>query len=266
MLRSRTLSRILLQTPLRIGVFTRTAPSARFITNRPSSLRNSIQQTHFSSSPLRTSLVARLSRWPRSSFQRTRNARWNSDKPKLPAASENGNQAPQTYSQRFKDLSRRYGYAAVGVYLGLSVLDFPFCFLTVRLVGPERVGEVEHAIVDSFWSLISIVVPSMGPEDRTASDNAIAEEVKETQSVDSNGHKHNDNASMYVRRNLMREYRANNNFAGIWTQLILAYAIHKSLLVFRVPLTAAVTPKVVKTLRSWGWNIGRPAKRVKSAS
>jgi len=51
--------------------------------------------------------------------------------------------------------------------------------------------------------------------------------------------------------------------ASIWTQLALAYAIHKSFIFLRVPLTAAVTPKVVKTLRSWGWNIGkRPAKKV----
>lgn len=45
--------------------------------------------------------------------------------------------------------------------------------------------------------------------------------------------------------------------AGLATQLALAYAIHKSFIVFRVPLTAAVTPKVVKVLRSWGWKIGK---------
>lgn len=44
---------------------------------------------------------------------------------------------------------------------------------------------------------------------------------------------------------------------AIWTQLALAYAIHKSFIFVRVPLTAAITPKVVKTLRSWGWNIGK---------
>lgn len=44
---------------------------------------------------------------------------------------------------------------------------------------------------------------------------------------------------------------------GIWTQLALAYAIHKSFIFIRVPLTAAITPKVVKTLRGWGWNIGK---------
>ncbi|RMZ86714.1 hypothetical protein DV736_g6061, partial [Chaetothyriales sp. CBS 134916] len=49
--------------------------------------------------------------------------------------------------------------------------------------------------------------------------------------------------------------------ASIWTQLALAYAIHKSFIFLRVPLTAAVTPKVVKTLRGWGWNIGTLPKR-----
>ena len=41
---------------------------------------------------------------------------------------------------------------------------------------------------------------------------------------------------------------------------MLAYAIHKSLIFIRVPLTAAITPKVVKTLRQWGWDIvkGKP--------
>lgn len=48
---------------------------------------------------------------------------------------------------------------------------------------------------------------------------------------------------------------------GVWTQLALAYAIHKSFIFVRVPLTAAITPKVVKTLRGWGWNIGRPTRK-----
>ena len=52
-------------------------------------------------------------------------------------------------------------------------------------------------------------------------------------------------------------YSNNFSFPGLWTQLVLAYAIHKSFIVFRVPLTAAVTPKVVKTLRRWGWDIGK---------
>jgi hypothetical protein len=44
---------------------------------------------------------------------------------------------------------------------------------------------------------------------------------------------------------------------AIWTQLGLAYLVHKSFIFLRVPLTAAVLPKVVRTLRSWGYNIGK---------
>lgn len=43
-------------------------------------------------------------------------------------------------SGRLRKLSREYGWAAVGVYLGLSVLDFPFCFLLVKWAGTERIG------------------------------------------------------------------------------------------------------------------------------
>ena len=53
---------------------------------------------------------------------------------------------------------------------------------------------------------------------------------------------------------------ADDDDAGIWTELALAYAIHKSLIFIRVPLTAAVTPKVVKVLRGWGWDIGKKGK------
>lgn len=57
-----------------------------------------------------------------------------------------------------------------------------------------------------------------------------------------------------------RELGANNSLA-IWTQLGLAYLVHKSLIFFRVPLTAAVLPKVVKTLRKWGYNIGKKSSK-----
>ena len=57
-------------------------------------------------------------------------------------------------SQRLKKLSKEYGWTAVGVYLALSALDFPFCFLAVRWLGTERIGRWEHKIIDSFWSLV----------------------------------------------------------------------------------------------------------------
>lgn len=46
-----------------------------------------------------------------------------------------------------KQLSKEYGYAALAVYFALSALDFPFCFLGVRLVGTEKIGQYEEVII-----------------------------------------------------------------------------------------------------------------------
>jgi hypothetical protein len=47
----------------------------------------------------------------------------------------------RSLSGRLKKLSREYGWSAVGVYLTLSALDFPFCYLLVRYVGADTIGE-----------------------------------------------------------------------------------------------------------------------------
>ncbi|RDL39097.1 uncharacterized protein BP5553_03437 [Venustampulla echinocandica] len=62
----------------------------------------------------------------------------------------------------------------------------------------------------------------------------------------------------------------NKKHASLATQLALAYAIHKSFIFIRVPLAAAITPKVVRVLRGWGWDIGKrttkEAKAINRAS
>ena len=70
----------------------------------------------------------------------------------------------------------------MGVYFGLSALDFPFCFLAVRLIGPDRIGEVEHKIVDWFWRWVAVIAPSMRPKDREVIDDM--EEAKEDVAAD----------------------------------------------------------------------------------
>ena len=74
-------------------------------------------------------------------------------------------------SQRLKKLSREYGWTAVGVYFGLSVLDFPFCFLAVRLLGTDRIGHYEDVLKNGFWSLVRIVVPDVGNNSKETSTN-----------------------------------------------------------------------------------------------
>lgn len=63
----------------------------------------------------------------------------------------------QGIGERFRELSRKYGWAAVGVYFGLTVLDFPLCFLAVRWVGTERIAEAEHFVVQGFWNLLGVL-------------------------------------------------------------------------------------------------------------
>jgi len=58
-----------------------------------------------------------------------------------------------------RKLSREYGWAAFGVYMGLSALDFPFCFLAVRALGTERIGQWEHAVVTTVKEAVGRVIP-----------------------------------------------------------------------------------------------------------
>ncbi|KAI0881648.1 uncharacterized protein GGS22DRAFT_171524 [Annulohypoxylon maeteangense] len=183
----------------------------------------------------------------RRSFHRTSRLRDAKSPPKSPAAQE-----PQGITARLRKLSREYGWAALGVYLGLTVLDFPFCFLLVRSVGTERIGEIEHYIVSHISKLIPQSVRDWWNEYREALKSA----KKERQ--DSGGVDEHDDAADWGVGEAEKRHKAE---ASLGTQLALAYAIHKSFIFLRVPLTAAITPKVVKVLRSWGWKIGkRPNK------
>ncbi|KAJ6094688.1 hypothetical protein N7467_002201 [Penicillium canescens] len=148
------------------------------------------------------------------------------------SAGNGGSQAQpekESLSQRLKKLSREYGWSALGVYLALSALDFPFCFAAVRLLGVERIGYWEHIAVEFLKDRFKGVWPRVQAGEGEGDGQGQLAQAEER----------------------------NQEEASIWTQLALAYAIHKSFIFIRVPLTAAVTPKVVKTLRGWGWNIGK---------
>ncbi|KAL2410319.1 hypothetical protein ABEF95_007717 [Exophiala dermatitidis] len=170
-----------------------------------------------------------------------------------------------SFSQRMKKLSREYGWSALGVYLMLTALDFPFCFLAVRWLGTDRIGHWEHVVVSYVKGLLKWPVASQAEIDdavekadkeavEKATNKKVHEEEKQSQDgVSDHGYKEAEKANSGAN-------------ASIWTQLALAYAIHKSFIFIRVPLTAAITPKVVKTLRSWGWNIGKRPKSSGSGS
>jgi len=151
---------------------------------------------------------------------------------------------PTSLGARLKKLSREYGWAAVGIYFTLSVLDFPFCFLLVRSVGTERIAEIEHYVVENVKKIIPQSVQDKWHELRQSRKEATPEGEAPGQEVVGWGVKEAD------------ERKAQEG-ASLATQLALAYAIHKSFIFVRVPITAAILPKVVKVLRGWGWNIGK---------
>lgn len=84
---------------------------------------------------------------------------------------------PQSLSARLRKLSREYGWAALGVYLGLSVLDFPFCFLLVRMVGTDRIAEVERWVMAGVKKIVPDSVKERWQEYRAALKDAEKEEL-----------------------------------------------------------------------------------------
>jgi hypothetical protein len=113
--------------------------------------------------------------------RRFRSLRFKSDK----ASSRQVNPTPHlgspepalSLSQRLKKLSREYGWSAVGVYFALSLLDFPFCFLAVRLLGTDRIGRYEAVLKNGFWSVVRIAFPNAGPTAKEVSED-IAEATR----------------------------------------------------------------------------------------
>lgn len=180
------------------------------------------------------------------------NRRYNS------GSSSSSSQGPKeggSLSQRLRKLSREYGWAAVGVYFGLSALDFPFCFAAVRLLGVDRIGHFEHVVVQTFKDALHTVWPQTEPTTSSqGTDEAADKQGSLAQAETRNQEEASVSLSFALDPLSLNSHIIN---LGIWTQLALAYAIHKSFIFIRVPLTAAVTPKVVKTLRRWGWDIGR---------
>ncbi|KAH7358523.1 hypothetical protein B0T11DRAFT_284626 [Plectosphaerella cucumerina] len=205
--------------------------ATRTLAQRPATRPTTAQWNNMSTLPRMTRRTFRFS------------SRWGSSQAKA------GAEESLTLSQRLKKLSKEYGWSAVGVYFALSVLDFPFCFLLVRVVGTDRIARLEHWVVSHVSQFIPESVKDKWADLRVSFKKSDPEDIPGFDVAQ----KGTDAAGWGVEAAQLR----NDTEASLGTQLALAYAIHKSFIFLRVPLTAAVTPKVVKVLRSWGWKIGK---------
>lgn len=151
-----------------------------------------------------------FARWPRAAFQQAR---------------PNSTAAPKP--KGIKGLMAEYGYTALGVYFGLSLVDYPFCFLAVHQLGPERMARYQNSAKQVF---------GYGVPDEDFHDVYMA------------SHSEDDKQGYY--KQLLAEG-------------LVAYGVHKLLVVVRLPATAAILPWVVKTLRGWGYQVGRVGEAIK---
>ncbi|KAI5256778.1 hypothetical protein E4T42_01522 [Aureobasidium subglaciale] len=184
-----------------------------------------------------------------SRFRNPNSRRWNSSRPNPDPTPQLGSPVPQlSFYQRFKQLGKEYGWVVTGVYFGLSALDLPFCFLAVRGLGTDRVARWEHAIVGTIKDAVKAVMPDIGSK--------ADEVVEEVETAVGSPAAREGNVW-----GVPEAEARNKEEASLWTQFVLAYAIHKSFIFIRVPLAVAITPKVVKILRSWGWQVGKKKLR-----
>lgn len=144
--RGRTIQQILKSQPFRQGLQQQQHTSQLSFRSRPINTRTYSRYYHFqrpnSSSFTRTNFKRPLRTGRRHASTETAQPEQN-----------------LTLSQRLKKLSREYGWTAVGVYFALSALDFPFCFIAVRMLGTERIGHWEHVIVSNVKSVLKWPLP-----------------------------------------------------------------------------------------------------------
>lgn len=136
-----------------------------------------------------------------------------------------------------KALMKEYGYSALGVYLALSMIDLPICYVLVHASGKEKIELYENKLKQTFGYGVS------------------DEELKKKQEIDRiNEEIENANNPDLNLKNVSLIQTIISQFS--WTEFAIAYGIHKSLIFIRLPITAAITPGVVKILRRWGFKIG----------
>ncbi|CZR53162.1 uncharacterized protein PAC_03040 [Phialocephala subalpina] len=137
----------------------RTTIYARIAARFPSTLRSNfrpidIATTSLRSAPRRTFASSKSTSFTFSSngrptlrnstiLQRLQNSirHFRTTRRRYNGAGATATEEPTTLGGRLKKLSREYGWSALGVYLALSALDFPFCYLLVKYLGTERIGD-----------------------------------------------------------------------------------------------------------------------------
>lgn len=192
--------------------------------------------TSFGLSPLRT---PRLPHRPSPSFAPLRLTlrRLATTAPPPPPSS-----ADLSLSQRLKKLFRTHGWSALVIYLALSLADFSLTFLLVYSVGADKVREAEDWVLDALgWRR---------KDGEPGKIRRAVEGWKEQHPGRERKPKPTTPLPVPLATDVVVE---KNGYSAIATTAVLAYAIHKTLLLpVRIGITVAITPKIVRALQGWG--------------
>ncbi|GAA96430.1 uncharacterized protein L969DRAFT_49637 [Mixia osmundae IAM 14324] len=156
-------------------------------------------------------------------------------------------------SDRIRVLMRKYGWVSLAVYLGISVVDFGLTFAVVYAVGADHVRDAEDWVMHKLdWRRKEKErVETARQAVDLAADKAKQVGHEAQQAVVALSHGESPSSSLA---------KGSSHTSQIATTAVLAYAIHKTLLLpFRIGLTAWITPPLFRSLRRWGWNIGPAA-------
>lgn len=133
---------------------------------------------------------------------------------------------------KLKDLTRKYGWATVVVYLLFSALDFGAVFFLINLVGAEHVRKGQDYVLDAlvYGSTKKEDLLSQAGEAKGDGVLGFLKSWREKHKVEDAENK-----------------KSSGGNSSLWATAVLAYGIHKTLLLpLRLGLTAATTPAIVK--------------------
>lgn len=156
-----------------------------------------------------------------------------------------------------KALVQKYGWVALGVYLSLSTIDLPICWLGVHSVGLDKVVEWQAYLKEMVgWK----TTPKEELEEDHVEGNELAETVTGALAMVTPDLDLEAAVEQQKVNEKLPEVAPTESYwfsKQMWAEFAVAYAIHKSLIFIRLPITAAITPSVVKVLKRWGFKIGQ---------
>ncbi|CAK9440406.1 uncharacterized protein LODBEIA_P45060 [Lodderomyces beijingensis] len=151
--------------------------------------------------------------------------------------------APKPRPKGIKALMKEYGYPALAVYIALSCIDLPLCYILVHSMGKEQIEIYENKVKQAFGYGVSDEELAKRHEIQEIEARIDAENEPQWKKSE-NGDASGSSWLQFIK----------DQFS--WTEFALAYGIHKSLIFIRLPITAAITPGIVGVLRRWGFKIG----------